>query len=162
MLGRFTPNSCGCLIVPFVTCILGVVFTALAQGDLRDYLRSGGWATANGEVISSRVIESTSDDGGSTYRPEVTYFFFANDRRYTGNRLYFGDSISSSGGGAQDKVDEYPPGRAIDVRYDPSDPGESVVERRLSLGLIAFGVVGVLLIIATPVLVIAFILGIGR
>ena len=161
-MGRLTPNSCGCLIAPFVTCILGVVFTVLAQGDLRDYFRSGGWATAEGEVISSRVIESTSDDGGSTYRPEVTYFFFAGDHRIVGNRLYFGDTISTGGGGAQEKVDEYPPGRAIKVRYDPNAPSESVVERRLSIGLIAFGVVGIALIIATPALVIAFILGVGR
>jgi hypothetical protein len=155
----FGTGACGCLIVPFITCCFGVVFTLVAQGDLRDYVNSNGWGTAEGEVISSRVIVSTDSEGDDTYRPEVNYFYYVGDDRYTGNRLYFGNSISSSGGGAQDKVDEYPPGRAINVRYDSDNPSDSVVERRLSVPLIIFSVIGIIALILTPVLLVGAIMG---
>jgi len=141
------------------TLCFGVVFTLIAQGDLRDYISSNGWGTADGEVISSQVVASTDSEGDTTYRPEVIYFYYVGDDRVTGNRLYFGDSISESGGGAQNKVDEYPPGRAIKVRYDPDNPTDSVVERRLSVALIVFSAIGIVALILTPILLVAAIIG---
>jgi hypothetical protein len=148
-MGKIVTGGCGCFFAPLFTLCFGAIFLLVAQGDLRDYVNSNGWGTAEGEVISSRVIVSTDSEGDDTYRPEVNYFYYVGDDRYTGNRLYFGNSISSSGGGAQDKVNEYSPGRAINVRYDPDNPGDSVVERRLSLPLIIFAVIGIGGLLAT-------------
>ena len=160
-MGRLT-SGCGCFVLPLFTCIFGAVFTLIAQGDMRDYLGSRSWVTADGEVVSSRLISSTDSDGDTTHRPQVDYFFYVGDERWTGNRLYFGDDISSSGGGAQKKVDEYPPGRAIKVSYDPDDPTESVVERRVSTALIIFSAIGIVALLATPITLILAVFGLLR
>jgi hypothetical protein len=113
-------------------------------GELRGYQSSSGWLTAQGEVISSKVIERDAGRSGTRYRPEIIYAYVVDDNRYTSSRIIFG-SPGSSRSSAQSRTDQYSVGRAVDVLYNPDDPADAVLERQLDRGVIPLLAIGVVL-----------------
>ena len=130
----------GGLFMSACFCMFAVIFGALIAGDFQDYLASGNWNTASGEVISSTLQSSTDSEGDTTYRAYVTYFYFAGDERLENDRVSFGDSIyTGSRDSAQETLDKYSPGTSIEVYYDPNNPLDAVIERNLASTMYIFG-----------------------
>lgn len=162
-MSRLGSRLSSCIVLPVAAacfCLFGGVFVAISAGNLQDYYASESWKTTSGVVISSQVQTNRDSDGSDTYRAHITYEYTANDRRYTHDRLQFGDDIYSSGkSGKEKKVAEYPPGREIIVYYDPENPQSAVVERELTTGIKIFTAIGlcimgigVLILLSAPVI----------
>jgi len=105
------------------------------------------WQSASCEIISSRVQTIHGDDG-STYRVDVTYRYFVDDRAYVGNRYQFMDWSSSGFRGKAAIVARLGPGTRTECWVNPDNASDAVIERGLTadlwLGLIplVFIVVG--------------------
>lgn len=94
------------------------------------------WPLAPGMVMYSGLGSrrtTTSSGGRSTvYQAQVIYRYQVDGQIYEGDRLNFGSAWTGgfNSGGQARKVEEYPPGRRIEVHYNPADPTQAVLEPR--------------------------------
>jgi hypothetical protein len=89
------------------------------------------WQSASCEIISSRVQAHQGTDG-STYRVDVTYRYFVNDRGLVGNRYQFMDWSTSGTRGKAAIVARLRPGTRTECWVNPANPGDAVIERGLT------------------------------
>jgi hypothetical protein len=107
----------------------GAAFGIGAFGKpLRNMVAARDWQSASCEIISSRV-ESRNSGDGSSYRVEVTYRYFVDDRSYAGNRYQFMDWSTSGYGGKAAIVARLRPGTRTECWVNPDNPGDAVIER---------------------------------
>lgn len=139
----------------FTVVILGLVMFLgglLAWATMQpiiDYTRSLSWPQTEGEILRSGVVVVEGDDSIS-YHPSADYRYVVNGEPYRGDRLFFGSQWNGPvERPAQRIVDRYPEGQPITVFYDPANPSESVVERRLGTGVIVVFPIMVLVVAAT-------------
>lgn len=122
---------------------------------------SQNWPTTQGQVIATKVVENTDTDSDGytsvTYTPMVTYRYQVAGQEYTSGKVAFGFRKGySSRAKARQALANYSGDAQVTVYYDPSDPVEAVLERKvggstLSLVLgIAFLLIG--LCLGCPVL----------
>ena len=133
---------------------MGIIFTLL--GLVVTYLflvqpilcaqRAKSWVPAPGTVIASRVVSHHSDDS-TTYSVDIFYEYEFNGKTFRSNRYHFSTGSSSGHAGKKAIVDAHPPGKAITVYVDPSDPFEAVIERGYPNDL-WFGVIPLVFVIA--------------
>lgn len=93
-----------------------------------------GWPETSGRIVSSTLRVSQGSRGpdrtvsASNYHPEVRYTYTVDDRAYRGNRLWI---TGYTGFYRIDEAaainDAYPPGGAVAVRYNPSDPSDAAL-----------------------------------
>jgi hypothetical protein len=109
---------------------------------------SQGWPTTLGQVIQNSVAESvaTSDDGVTSYHPEITYSYKVHGQDYESSRIMIGAVPSGSQKSARDVTARFPPGASVTVYYNPSDPRESILERK-SKSASASMVIGIIFIV---------------
>ncbi len=116
--------------------IIGVIFTIFIAGDALDAVNSEGWSKAQGEVITSELLQTVSrdEDGGSTYtyQPAVTYTYTVDGIGHTGSRISFGDYSSNSEDRMRAAISPYPLGANITVYHHPADASNSVLEPGMS------------------------------
>ena len=86
------------------------------------------WQSASCEIISSRVQAHQGTDG-STYRVDVTYRYFVDDRGLVGNRYQFMDWSTSGTRGKAAIVARLRPGTRTGCWVNPANPGDAVIER---------------------------------
>ena len=112
--------------IPFVLIPISLFFLIHARNDWNLAHDAKRWPTAPGVVVSTGII----DRSGKTFSfdPYVTYSYAVDGRSYVGDVLRTDGYDYSSRSGANAKLDEYPVGSAVDVRYDPHDPSRSVLE----------------------------------
>lgn len=119
----------------------------------RDSLR---FTRARGEVLVSRVeeIPGPAENGGNRFEPVIRYRFEARGRVYESKRVsveWPAGASAPTAEQARSLVERYPAGSAVDVWFDPADPGRSVLVRGatsaqaivavvVGLGLIALGI----------------------
>lgn len=114
-------------------------------------IRSTGWPTATGEVISSEVCEHYGKTG-TTYSPCLTYSYSVNGRIFESNLITGAHREPGSREDAELTVQMYAVGNKVKVFYDPSSPGiaclepgvipwEAYVAIVVGLGLSVFGLV---------------------
>jgi hypothetical protein len=101
------------------------------------------WLTAPGSVVETGV-----NRGGTSrnpyYVPAIRYAYEVNGKARQGTRIRFGLLTARSPRGAEAILAPYPVGAAIQVRYNPDDPDDSVLEpakvgRNLLAGAIVCG-----------------------
>jgi hypothetical protein len=102
--------------------------------------RAANWSVCSGVVTEStvdskkRVGVSTSVGRGTPvkqryFRQNVTYRYTVGGTQYDGHRLRFGDGTWELDRGVIERlIAPYPGGAAIEVRYDPHAPRESVLD----------------------------------
>lgn len=109
------------------------------------YFASRRWPAARGR-IDQATITAIRTHRAIRYVPEVRYTFQLAGQTYVGERLTF---MSWSEWMMQEEAERalapYPPGAAVEVRYDPRRPQNAVLERRAPRGLMASCFVVVLL-----------------
>ena len=120
---------------------LGLTFGVLAAGMARKLVeasrtsvRSRTWLSTPGRITHSELIWV----GGRSRspRPEVRYAYRVAGAPYEGQRIAFEYSHTYSREEAEEILQEYSPGAAPLVYYDPTDPRESTL-RQASLGLVS-------------------------
>jgi hypothetical protein len=116
--------------------LLGVVWTG---GFAWAHLRAVGkakaaetWPTAVGTIHSAAVVEeeSTDREGNSStwYNPVVAYSYSVAGRTFESKRLRFGNYRRASRSKAEAMLAPYRAGGTAQVRYNPEQPGECVLE----------------------------------
>jgi hypothetical protein len=93
-----------------------------------------GWTRTSGRITSSYVeeIPGPAEDGGTHFRSVVRYAYEARGRTFESERVSVASSPVSTTADraeAQQVVDRYPAGSAVNVWFDPGDPHRSVLER---------------------------------
>ncbi|GAB4519639.1 MAG: hypothetical protein OHK0046_28810 [Anaerolineae bacterium] len=127
-----------------VTLLLGVALNlglTPAQA-LWHSVRSGSWPTVEGRVTQSWVQKLEDSEGKITWEPRVIYTYTVDNRAYEGNWLQFGSSRYGTSQTAEERLQNYELGRGITVHYDPSNPGNSVLEKHLGNSVWFFFILG--------------------
>jgi hypothetical protein len=123
------------LNVWWVDVIIIVIFLAiglalLARGGRALILRrkSANWPKVPGTVVASHIQENRDGDG-STFEAKLSYEYRVGGRTYRGVRLEWTGGVSDGLLARHLRiVAAYPPGRAVTVCYDPTDPSRSALE----------------------------------
>lgn len=76
-----------------VFILLGVAFLALGASDLARLLEARGWPTAPARIVRSEIRAATDAGGDTVYHLSVAYTYTYAGRRYTSERVSFGDSF---------------------------------------------------------------------
>lgn len=137
------------LLLALVFIILGVVFIVLGVRNNRLARAAASWPTAAGRVTSAalkRRVSMGADndlDHHDTFEPVVEYAFEVNGQTYTGRRLSTGGTASYDRRRAQQILDRFPIGGAVQVRYDPANPSNCALEVKSGGGtvLLVMGIV---------------------
>ena len=147
-------------MVPFVIGGFGLAVLALVVSSLREAAAMKRWPIAKGRIVLSKVEEYRTSvsrgtggarDRMTLYRAVVLYEYEVAGERFEGNRIAQSPGMDKGVPRfAEEMVQRYAAGSAVDVRYNPKRPGESVLEPRvpgswvfalaLGLGLIALAV----------------------
>jgi hypothetical protein len=132
----------GFCIFPVASWIVTKSFyeMALAAGSMR-------WPIVRGKIIASEVEETIGLNGTTFFRPKVRYQYtivgrdYENDAVQTGRTNFFTDDSAAK------IVARYPVGTYVDLRCNPADASEAVLEtgtdnarRNILIGLILLAV----------------------
>ena len=127
------------LALPAVFLGLSLVFLLMTIRQARQTIAARRWPTAAGRVLKAETREEWIPRTGTTvYRPAIAYEYEVAGRRYTGDRLLFGDVDSVNRLDVEAIVSRYPVGSAVTVAYQPGRPEVATIDTRLdwiSLGL---------------------------
>jgi hypothetical protein len=138
-------NNLGVLIC----IIIGVVFLLIYFRQLTKVRASQGWSEVEGTVLESwvRREESDDDEGGVSYSyyPEIRYQYKVMGNEYQGEKIAFGGKTGGLRSWANRKVAKYPTGSNVTIFYQPDNPTNAVLERRVSMVLLVFGIIFVLI-----------------
>jgi Protein of unknown function (DUF3592) len=115
---------------------IGLVFAAIgalgvtwSAWELVQAVDSKNWSTTDGIVVVSDLQRTRDTDGGYMYRAEVSYRYTVDGTELVSSRPRFGSRVSLSWSRpAVRTTRKYPVGAHVTVLYDPSDPGEAVLE----------------------------------
>lgn len=137
----------GCFVL-----IFGIIGAALLIKHFRAKKKaeeSQKWSSAAGRITESYVRreDSTDSDGYPTtsYYPEVQFTYEFLGSEYAGNKIAFGGSMGGGQKKAQESLAQYPVGKDVIVYYDPNNPGDAVLERRVSGNV--FLIVGIVFLV---------------
>ncbi len=132
--------------VALVACGLGALLLVLGLRMSRLGRDTLAFTRTRGSVLVSRVEEMPGPEeaGGTRFAAVIRYGFEARGRRYESDRISAGAPAGAASSDAQDArrlVARYPAGSAVDVWFDPADPGRSVLERGTATAQAAVAVV---------------------
>jgi Protein of unknown function (DUF3592) len=120
--------------MPVALVGFGLVMLMFFFAARRAAKAAASWPAVPGKIVKSEVEEyqeRDDDDGRTTwrtaYRPAVEYAYAVNGREHRGNQINSGMSVSAGRGYAEKVAAQYPVGSAVDVHYDPKDPGTSAL-----------------------------------
>jgi len=136
----------------------GLVMLVLILISLREAAAMKRWPVARGRALSSKVEEYRADAGAGSfggprgrmtlYRPVVVYEYEVDGQRYRGDRIAQSPGMNKGVTDfAQEVVQRYASGSAVDVHFNPARPGESVLEPRVPKAWIFALVIAVALLI---------------
>jgi hypothetical protein len=138
----------------FLTCFLGLFFVVgfviLGYG-LRSYFKgreSLSWPTAPATLTHCEIAEKSSDDS-TTWQVKVNYTYKALGTEYSGDRLAFGYSGTSSHETHEKIYAKLTGAESFYVHYKPLEPGTSVIApgtNRSTYMLLMFGATWLLFI----------------
>lgn len=138
-------------IVLLLATALNAYFVEAMVRTIRDGWVSQSWPIVQGTIVSSAVVQDEK-----LYKTDVQFAYEVAGRSYKADTISFSlRGVSSSDkSGAQAIVDRYPPGKAVQVAYDPSNRANGVLEPGiLSVSYLIFLVVAVLTITSAGLLV---------
>jgi NADH:ubiquinone oxidoreductase subunit 3 (subunit A) len=127
------------LIILFCLVFIGIGVSMLIKliANFRKANQSKQWSTTNGEIISSELDAQTSTDEegnqSTTYIAQVFFRYQVGGLEYESGRINFNYGMRTSNIRKQQSiVEQYPQGSTVTVFYDPDNPEESVLERRVN------------------------------
>lgn len=87
---------------------------------------ASAWPTVDG-ILDSCELKRNSDSDGDTYEVKVAYRYTVDGRNFTNDVLAFGYTASSGQEAHQEIFDRLNQVRAVQVRFDPANPQNSVL-----------------------------------
>ncbi len=118
--------------VAIIASIVGLLLLMAYFGSLIIAKQKGAsWASVNGVIVDSRV-ESDSRRAGkakAVYTPIVEYSYPIRDHEYRGRQVGPDDQSGYSLAEAQSIASRFPKGGPVVVYYDPTNPGDAMLER---------------------------------
>ena len=134
------------VIVPL---LIGVGLLALGWFQFRKVMASRAWPAATGRIVAAKVGRETqqgdADEPDRTvFFPSIEYEYEAGGMRQRGNRIAFDQRTYSKPGEAEMVLEGFPVGGAVEVFYNPGKPGEAVLEKRGSSGVVLMAVGGLM------------------
>lgn len=122
---------------------LGLLFVMIGGFEFRQGLKANDWPAAAGKIVESKVTATPGTD--HDYTVDVRYSYEVDGQKFEGDKLRFGNESHDSRASAMEEQLLYPPGKAVQVHYDPTTPSRSVLIRgiglswvMMALGLMAF------------------------
>jgi hypothetical protein len=121
--------------IPTETVLIGSVGLVLLAILTPTLLRA--WRLRRWRSAAATVLESWLDDGGGDPRNRrarfcVRYRYTVAGFVHIGERLAFASPIYRDAISAQRVQDKLPPGKRIEVWYDPANPAEVVIDKKIS------------------------------
>lgn len=118
-------NPIGLRIGGLVLVILGFVLLANAW-RLQDLAnRSQTWPTTTGHVINA-TVEKSKAKGDRRFAPVVRFAYVVDGQSYESDR-FAASTQSMSREAAETRCREHPPGREVQVHYDPAQPSMALL-----------------------------------
>ena len=102
------------------------------------------WRTTPGTIVASDAALRGSSIRSSRYsywEPLIAYSYVVQGRERQGSCLAFGSLRTKTEGGARRLIAPYPPGSRAEVRYDPDNPDDSVLDPRKPGPKLLFGAI---------------------
>lgn len=101
------------------------------------------WPTTIGKIVASEVEETTGYGGATYYRPKVRYQYSIDGRGYENDAVRISRTNYFTNEPAAKIIARYPAGATVEMRCNPLDPSEAVLEtsadngrRNIRIGLI--------------------------
>ena len=115
------------MILGGLTVMLSIMLVvALRKAAKQD--ATSQWPSCEGMVVASRVEQSTSRKGGTSYKPKVLYRYSVNGVTREGSTISFNPRSTAREDAFTTVTDLYPVGRTIRVWYQPNDPSQTVLD----------------------------------
>ena len=97
---------------------------------------SQAWPSTQGQIESTEIKQNTSTDSdgytSTTYKPLIMYSYSVMGQPYQSDRIAFGFTQSyGKTAKAQEVLNKYPLNAPVNVFYDPDNPAEAVLERKV-------------------------------
>lgn len=126
--------------------VFGLVALLIAEGIRRNVAKTRAWPVAPGTIDKAEVEEFEGWLGGNAsernrppqtlYRSDIVYSYEVNGRTYSGTKLGSQGAVTANIRGVVEKsVARYRAGQPVEVRYDPKNPAESVIDPRMPWAL---------------------------
>lgn len=155
-------NLFGLPVWHFVFSALGVAGVGWTLAKVWEASRARTWPSAEGEITGVGLLRRVDADGDVQFGRWVRYRFEAGGRPYEQSRIRFGESVQRDGdrgfvavtpeaagvdGGsvtglaraAAGDDARYEEGQRVRVYYDPADPQNCVLDRRLHVDVLWVG-----------------------
>ncbi len=134
----------------------GTFFAFIVTVKLRQVRAASRWPSAPGEIVSAHASAGEVTTHHATYYENedkterrnfarITYRYKVAGKQYTCSRLSVGEDLGNDD--VEGKLKRYPVGRAVEVFYNPADPGKAVLERNLPEGCAKAGMIALALVI---------------
>lgn len=127
---------------------IGMVLWGLTQRSKANALvgEAQSWPTAPGTITATQIVKGGTNRN-PTFAPMVRYEFEVDGGKHLGERLRPGYVKVGSRGAAERMLEPFPVGASVPVRYDPADPGSSLLELKTSSIPMLTAVFGVVLLL---------------
>lgn len=151
------------IVVPCVVLlILGLAFLIVGTRLVLEGKRSDSWPQVEGRIVKSTVKHERkkrqrpgssfqNKPAGTSFYPVIQYAYSVGGTKYEGTRI----GIVSRGYAwrrkAQDAAAKYPVGKNVQVHYDASSPGQSMLETGSNALLYLLPVLGAIFMMAAPI-----------
>ena len=108
------------------------------------------WPSAEATITNAKIVEN-HDSEGSSYRASFTYKYTVNGKPHSNDR-YGLMQVSGSRKRAKKRLNQHPIGSKTTVYYDPIDPAESLMNRKLGWSLL-FGLIPILFMVVGGIII---------
>lgn len=120
------PGSAGfALLFTAFAVVFEVSFYSGLASKVSEQRASASWPIVQGTVVSAKVIERRRR-GGPSFRPEIEYDYTVNGTAHRSDRYRVIHNWRTTSLAAE-IVARHPPGTAVTVYYDPSNPARAVL-----------------------------------
>jgi hypothetical protein len=132
--------------VAVFAAIAGLVLLMLFFGSRFAAKEGSDWTVVPGKVVKSGTesYRTRSDRGrSSTYAPVVEYSYLVNGHAYRSRQIELGEAMDGTRAEAEQVAARYPEDSAVEVHYDPANPGNAALEppARIAWSLLILAVV---------------------
>lgn len=110
---------------------LGVFLGMMAYAQWRMSRTATGWPATPGTVMRSEVHEERDNASGvrsTSYRPIVEYAYTVAGNEYRSAQVRLNVAAAGPKAWADSMTAKYPQGRTVNVRFDPENPSNAVLE----------------------------------
>lgn len=121
-------SSTGALMLFSGLGVLGIGFVLLCAESFTHGLRSNRWADVEATVTATLVKEVMQPRSTNlAFRPQIDYSYQWAGHSYRGGLLSYGSNSSSDPDFARETLEQFPVGKTIRIKVDPSRPDRSVI-----------------------------------